>query len=154
MIGHITNGIRSACTRTWIDTAIIDARLVRAAFGVHCTFRTTTNIRIAKVIVDARTDGIITDSIGAAWRWIAWIVCWSWFGMFNDFDALGEWIAGEMWTARTNWDVILDTAFGVEAAGAFAWIATAFSDTRFVRITVRVDNTFGSAIWRCSIVVW
>lgn len=111
MIGYIANGFGAARTNAGIDAFVIDARPRRTAFGVQRAFGTTTDVRIAHVLLDARADGIIAFGIRTAWRWFTRIVRWRRFVAFDDLHALGEWVAGEMWSARTARDMVLDATF-------------------------------------------
>lgn len=153
MVRNVADGVGAARARARVHAAIVDARLVRATLRVHRALGPAANVRIAKVAADARTDGIITDGVGAARRRVARIVGGPRFVALDDLDALRERVAGEVRPARADRDVVLDAALGVEAARAFARVAAALGDARLVRRTVRVDDALGPAVGRRAKVV-
>lgn len=144
--------LTSTSSWTWIDTTIIDASLLWWAVSIHCTFRTTSRVGIAEVVVSACTNTIVAISIRTAWRWIAW---WrfDWFVNFN-FGALCKRIAGKSCSTLANRNVILYTTFSIPSTWSFARISTLLSDTRFIGRAVSVHNAFWSAVRWSTEIVW
>ena len=77
MIYYSAVRINSASIRTRIPTFILNTRLISRAIWIQYTFRPTDGVGVADEIVWAGADtGAIlnvSDGIGTAWVWSAWV---------------------------------------------------------------------------------
>ena len=83
MIDYRTTSIRGAQTDTRIATLLINASLLRRALRINRTLGPAV-WRHTDIILRTRTRGTlaahVTLGVWTAWRWLAWILRWSWLG--------------------------------------------------------------------------
>jgi hypothetical protein len=63
MICHLTVGIRAAKTWTWVNTVLVSALLIGWAVRIYDTLRSTSNIRVSKMVWDTLTGCGIASSV-------------------------------------------------------------------------------------------
>ena len=80
VIDHITNSILSTCSRARINTFISNTWLIARTVIAYHTFRSTTRVRIALIFRQTSAYSVRTLWVWSAWRWVAWIITWRFFG--------------------------------------------------------------------------
>ena len=153
MVNDVADGALSTCSRAGVYATKVAASFVRRTVSVHCTFGAATAVGISLVLWQTRADAVSALSIGTTRRRIAWIQRYFRFFLFDFGCTLSEWVSDKSGGARTDGNVVLDSAFGVETAGTRTRVSTLLGNASLVRGTVRVYHTFGSAAgWRSYIV--
>lgn len=155
VVGDVALRVLAANSWARIHALLVQTSLGGRAIGTQSAFWTAAGVRVAVVVLQATADSVPALGVGSARLQIARISTkWRRFGgRFDNLHALDERITSESSAAGTDGEMVLNAALGVDAAGAFARIATFLGDAGSVRGTVGVHNALGSAVrWRSNVV--
>lgn len=156
MVYSLALCINRASAWAWVLTFVLLTNSIRGAVSINCTFRTTTLIRIAKVVWGTRTwTHIVTffaDSITSTWWRCA--RC----GFFSRCKLLqATWykrIANVTWRAHTVWCMTDYPALRCGTTSSNTWISTFIVYASHMIRTFAVTCAFRSTIRRCSVELW
>ncbi len=148
----------STHTRTWVYTVLVNTGKVAGTFRITDTLRFTFNIWIANIVTDTSTRSCLvafcTLSIDTTRRWIAWLDNLNRPGGGCCWIAHGERISIIVTVAGTDGHVISYAALRIYSTSSGAWVKTFLILACHVLRTIRVDDTFWTAVGRVANHTW
>lgn len=152
MVHHVALCILAAYSRTGILAFILQAGLVARTFRIQNAFGTTGFVRIADVLGQASALATIAYGVWTARGQSTRIRGRCYCNWWND-AALREWISGETFHARANWQVIEHVTLSVHSARAWARVRTPLINAGEVTLAFRAQNALWPALRRYTDVI-